>query len=74
MEEVSKEVRLDLINQKLAIWNNTLYDAGEDAKVANIIENDNLKRAAEKRVREALKALEYFQGRKAELETELAET
>jgi len=50
-----------MIAEKLKIWKNTVYDAGLDAKVATVTEDDRMLQAAQKRLKSAMKAVEFLE-------------
>ena len=70
MEEVSKEVRLELANRKLAIWENTLYDAGLDNRIAQATKNMSKDKESQERMKEALIAVDVLKNEIKELENE----
>ena len=74
MEEVSKEVRLELTNRKLEIWNNTLYDAGLDDRIARVTKNTAGEKSAQERMKSALQAIDLLEKEIKEIEEEKSET
>ena len=53
-------VKLKLLQDKIQLWRNTLYDAELDAKVAVALEDERNKEHAEQRMKAALKALDVL--------------
>jgi len=68
MEELAPDLKKQILDKKLQLWKGTLYDAGLDAKVAAVVDNARLRTAAEKRVREAIQAIELIEGLQEELD------
>lgn len=60
MENLTEKLKNRILAQKLELWQGTLYDAGLDAKVATVVDNKQLQQASEKRVKEAIQAIEYL--------------
>ena len=60
MNEISVELKKRILTQKLNIWKGTIYDAGLDARVAGVTGNTSLQNASEKRVKEAIQAVELI--------------
>jgi len=56
-----KEVIIQMLKEKLRIWNNTVYDAGLDAKVALCTEDKRMLSGAQMRLKNALKAVEFIE-------------
>ena len=59
--EPSEEIIRQMVAEKLKIWKNTVYDAGLDAKVATITEDDRMLQGAQKRLKGALKAVAFLE-------------
>jgi hypothetical protein len=57
-----------IINQKIATWRNTYYDASLDAMIAGDIGDDILKNQAASRMKQCLKAIEQLEKLASELE------
>ena len=60
-EELSQDIKNGILADKLNRWRGTLYDAGLDGKVAGVVNNPKLQKIAERRVKEALQAIEYLE-------------
>ena len=59
--KVAANTMKSIITDKLKIWKNTVYDAGLDAKVAAFTEDERLLQAAQKRLKSAIKAVEFLE-------------
>jgi len=57
----SAEVIEQMLQEKLTRWKNTVYDAGLDAKVAAVTEDERMLKAAQKRLKSAMKAVEFLE-------------
>lgn len=55
------EVQRTLIQQKLTMWRNTVYDAQLDAKIAKALEDERGEQQARQRIKSALKAVELLE-------------
>jgi hypothetical protein len=62
MNDIPNNVKIEILARKLAIWNNTLFDASADEKLARILEDKDLSKAAQARMKQALKAIEAING------------
>ena len=69
-EEIPNDVKLEIVNRKLQVWNNTLYDAGLDAQVAAVTKDPRQEKASQDRVKSALQAIDFLTKQKKELEKE----
>jgi hypothetical protein len=56
-----KVVIKQMLLTKLELWKNTVYDAGLDAKVATVTEDDRMLQGAQKRLKSAMKAVEFLE-------------
>lgn len=75
IDEIPNNVKIELLTRKLAVWNNTLFDAGADEKLGRLLDDKDLQKAASARMKQALKAIEALNGMIAEIKpTNPAET
>ena len=58
--DVAVEVKKQIIEQKIALFRNTLYDAMLDAKVAELLDNKQQISAATERVKGLMKAIDFL--------------
>ena len=68
MNEITKETQLAIVDNKIQLYVNSRYDAEVDAKVADITDDENLKKSAQERVKKIIKALDALEKIKAELQ------
>lgn len=54
--KVAPEAQRAIIAQKLTLWQNTAFDAELDAKVAQVLGDEEMKALAARRLKDALKA------------------
>ena len=57
MDEITLEVKKQLVQQRLQMWQNTVYEAHLDAKVAKVTEDEQLLKASQDRAKKALQAV-----------------
>lgn len=57
-EEPKREIRLEIVRRQLKLWQNTLYEAKVQARVANVIDNDSLAVGAAQNVEQAIRAID----------------
>jgi len=57
-EEPNREIRLEIVRRQLRLWQNTLYEAKVQARVAGFIDNDALAAAAAQNVEQAIRAID----------------
>lgn len=60
-DEVAPEVQGKIIEQKLTLLRNSIYDASLDAKIARVMEDMHGEKAALERMRKLLKAVEMLE-------------
>ena len=65
---VSTEVKKAILNQKLTIYQNTVYDISLDVKIAKVLENKEQEEASVARMKPVMKALELLESELSELE------
>jgi len=58
---IPKEVTLSLLIRKITTWKNSIADATIDAKVALHTDDQRLLRAAQTRLKTAIKAIEFLE-------------
>ena len=68
MDDVTKEAKREILNQKLQIYKNTYYSHGVDAKVAKDIGETQMLQAATDNMARAQKMIDAIEGMVAELE------
>ena len=66
--EASNIDKKQMLEQKLQLWKNTIYDAEVDARVAQAIGDDQLLETAKRRLGQAIKATDVVGKILAELE------
>lgn len=66
--DVPVEVKKQIVSAKIAVINNSIYDAGLDAKVAKVIGDERGEKVATERVKSLLKAIEELEGILEELD------
>lgn len=59
--QVPDDLKCLLIAQKVQLWRNTIYDATLDAKIAKMLEDKRKVELAEKRIKDALKAIDLLE-------------
>lgn len=62
--------RLAILNSKLALWQNTYYDAELDAKIGQDIDKPQMEKQATTRMKEALKVIGWIEASITKLEKE----
>jgi len=60
-EIVAVETKKVIINQKLMVYRNTLYDASLDVKIAKMLEDEAQEKAATARMKPLLTAIEFLE-------------
>ena len=55
--EITLETKRQIVQQRLQVWQNTVYEAHLDARVAKITEDEQLLQAAQARAKKALQAV-----------------
>jgi len=70
MEDISVDVKIAILTQKLQIFKNSSYDALIDAKVAKILENENNEKQATDRLANITKAIDFIEKELLALEEE----
>jgi hypothetical protein len=65
--DVPVGIRQQIINAKIEVLKNSVYDAGLDAKVAKVLGDERGAQAATERVRLLLQAIEMLEAEIAEL-------
>jgi hypothetical protein len=65
--DVPVGIRQQIINAKIEVLKNSVYDAGLDAKVAKVLKDDHGIQAATERVRLLLQAIEMLEAELKEL-------
>ena len=58
--EPTHEAQKSLVQNKLLVWQNTLYDAQLDAQVAKLTEDNAMLEAAQRRIKQAIQAVELM--------------
>jgi len=58
--EISADVKSSLLKRKLQLWYNTLYDAQIDARIAETLEDQQMKDQAAARMKQAHKAIDLL--------------
>jgi len=66
--DIAVESQLLILNNKMSLWQNTYYDAGLDAKIAEDIGNDKMTEIAAKRMKEALTAIGFLEREISQME------
>lgn len=66
--KVSVEAKLLVLNNKLAIYKNSFYDAEIDYSVGTVTDDDKLKENAQERMKTYLKAIEALEKMLAEVD------
>lgn len=61
MNDIPIENKRQLLAQNLMRWRNTAYDAETDAKVGDIIGDEQIKQQAATRLKNALKAIDAIE-------------
>ena len=56
--DISPDVKIEILTRKLALWNNTLFDASADEKLSRILGDKEMDKAAQARMKTAIKAIE----------------
>jgi len=69
--EITNDVKRVIVEQKLTLYKNTLYDAELDAKIALLL-NDK-EDATKARIKQVLKAIELLETELAELKASIKE-
>ena len=72
--DVPVGIRQQIINAKIEVLKNSVYDAGLDAKVAKVLGDERGVQAATERVRLLLQAIEMLEAEIAELGAAPAES
>ena len=60
--DISPDIKTEILTRKLSLWNNTLFDAATDEKLGRILEDEAISKAAQVRMKTAIKALEGLKG------------
>jgi len=60
--DISPDVKIEILTRKLALWNNTLFDASADEKLSQILGDKEMDKAAQARMKTAIKAIEGLKG------------
>lgn len=68
--EVPGEVRRKIVEDKLAYYRNTVFDAGLDVKVAQLIGNSQQLGVATERMKKILTVVQFLEAELAALEEE----
>ena len=68
MDKVSKNVKLEIINQKLQVFNNSLYDASLDERIARLTNNQEADKGIQKRMKDLIMAIDELEKVKGELD------
>jgi len=58
---VPDTVKMQIIRNKLQVWQNTLYDAQLDARIAEALDDMQSKERATRRMKEAHKAIDFLE-------------
>ena len=58
---MDKRVRDQILGVKLELWKNTVYDATIDTKIGALVANKELEVGAQKRLKEAIKAVDFLE-------------
>ena len=74
MEQLAKHRRIGVIQAKIEMWKNTVYDSSLDVKVGALVGNKGLETNAQNRVKEALQAIDFLEGELAMVDQEPDET
>ena len=61
MEQLAKHRRAGVIQAKIEMWKNTVYDSSLDVKVGALVGNKGLETNAQNRVKEALQAIDFLE-------------
>jgi len=61
VDTVAVETKKVIINQKLMVYRNTLYDASLDVKIAKMLEDEAQEKAATARMKPLLTAIEFLE-------------
>ena len=61
MEQLAKNRRVMVVRSKLEMWKNTVYDSSLDVKVGALVGNKGLETKAQKRLKEALQAIDFLE-------------
>ena len=65
--DISPDIKTEILTRKLSLWNNTLFDAATDEKLGRILEDEAISKAAQVRMKNALKAIEGLEAMIKEL-------
>jgi len=69
-KDISNETKCVLLTQKLTLWQNTLFDAQLDTEIAKMLEDEQLAKISQDRMKSALKAIELVNDKLSELGVE----
>ena len=61
MEQLAQDRRAGVIQAKIEMWKNTVYDSSLDVKVGALVGNKGLETKAQKRLKEALQAIDFLE-------------
>ncbi len=73
MEDISIDVKRQILTQKLQMYKNSSYDALIDAKVAKMLENERNEKQATKRLADMTKSIDFIEKELSALEGEQSE-
>lgn len=65
--DIPDAIKRQLIQQKVSIWRNTLYDTSVDARLADLLKDEAGKQAAATRAEQAIRALDELERILAEI-------
>ena len=64
-DEIAPEIQLAIIEQKLAQWRNTAFDAELDVKIAKILDDEAMKERAANNLKRCLQAVAMLEEMKS---------
>lgn len=67
MTEITFQAQMQVVGQKLALWQNTLYSAELDARVAKAIDDDQMLAQAKTQMKRSLQVIDQLEKIRAEL-------
>lgn len=71
---ITKQRQIGVLKSKLELYENTVWDAEFDVKIAATLKDETMAKNAKKRMKDAMKAITLLESEIAELEKEDDET